>query len=247
MRQRLLLAVIGAVVFVAVGIATLPASLLVGRLPPDLRLQGVGGSVWHGGADSVRLRAVELGALRWDADLAALLRGQLEYAVELQRADGYLRGRIGATPGGTLLVRDLQLALPVGALSPTAGADQGWRGNLTGTVRTARIEAGWPAALVGRFEVAGLQPPASALEVGSYTIEFAPGAGTPTRLVGLVREHEAPLVVRAQLAVSRDRSYLLEGEVTPRPHAPAEVVRAIAFLGAPDAAGRRPFTITGTF
>ena len=246
MRQRILLAVVGAAVFVAVGIATLPASLVVGRLPPDLSLTGVGGSVWHGGADSVRVRAVELGALRWDVDLQALLHGRLEYTVDLQRTDGYLRGRIGATPGGTLLAHDLQLALPVGALSPASGAN-GWRGNLTGTVRTARVEAGWPTMLVGSFEVAHLLPPGSALEVGSYTFEFAPGAGTPAKLIGLVREHEAPLMVRAQLAVTRERSYVLEGEVTPRPQAPAEVVRAIAFLGAPDAAGRRPFTITGTF
>jgi general secretion pathway protein N len=246
MRQRVLLAVIGAAVFLAVGIATLPASLLVARLPPDFRLQGAGGTVWHGAADSVRLRTVELGALRWDLDALALLHGRLEYEVALERADGHLRGRVGATAGGTLLAHDLQLALPVGALSPATGAN-GWRGDLTGTVRSARVEAGWPTSLVGYFEVAHLRPPGSALEVGSYTFEFSPGAGTTAKLVGLVREHEAPLVVRAQLAISSDRSYVLEGEVRPRPQAPAEVVNAIAFLGAPDAAGRRSFTITGTF
>jgi general secretion pathway protein N len=246
MRQRTLLAVIGAVVFLGVGIATLPASLLVARLPAELTLQGVGGSVWHGAADSVRLRAVELGALRWDLDAPALLRGRLEYEVALERADGYLRGRVAATPGGTLLAHDLRLALPVGALSAVSSAN-GWRGNLTGTVQSARVAAGWPTALVGQFEVAQLRPPGSTLEVGSYTLEFSPGSGTAARLVGLVRDHEAPLVVRAQLAISSDRSYVLEGEVTPRPQAPPEVVNAIAFLGAPDAAGRRSFTVTGTF
>ncbi len=246
MRQRILLAAIGAAVFVAVGLATLPATLLVARLPPDLTLQGVGGSVWHGSADSARLRAVELGALRWDLDAQALLHGLIEYQIALERADGYLRGRVGVTPGGVLLAHDLTLALPVGALSAAAD-ENGWRGELSGTVRSARLEAGWPSALVGSFEVAHLRPPGATLEIGSYGFEFNPGAGTPDRLVSLVREHESPLVVRAQLTIGRDRSYVLEGEVTPQPQAPPEVVRAIAFLGAPDGAGRRPFTITGTF
>ena len=246
MRQRILLAAIGAAVFVAVGVATLPATLLVARLPPDLKLLGVAGSVWHGSADSARLRAAELGALRWDLDAQALLHGLIEYEIALERADGHLRGRVGVTPGGVLLAHDVELAMPVGALSPASDANA-WRGELTGTVHAARLEAGWPSVLVGSFEVAHLKPPGATLEIGSYSFEFSPGAGTPDRLVGLVRDHEAPLVVRAQLAIGRDRSYVLEGEVTPQPQAPAEVARAIAFLGATDGAGRRPFTITGTF
>ena len=53
--------------------------------------------------------------------------------------------------------------------------------------------------------------------------------------------------MRAQLLVKHDRSFSLEGDITPKPGAPAEVTQAVAFLGAPDASGRREFVLGGTF
>jgi len=85
------------------------------------------------------------------------------------------------------------------------------------------------------------------LAVGSYALDFDDGAASAGQLVGRVRDLQAPLVVRAQLTIRRDRSYTLEGEVTPRPGAGADVSQAVAFLGSPDSSGRRAFTITGTF
>jgi general secretion pathway protein N len=245
MRQGVVIAAVGAAVFVAVGLATLPASLLVGRLPPDLKVEGVSGTVWNGGADAIRLRGAPLGALSWSVEPAALLAGEFAYHIEVTRADGYVRGRIGATAGGALSGRDIGLELPLTTLHPGSAKD--WRGSLHGTVQSVRLERGWPVALVGAFQMTGLTPPSSDLPIGDYALEFDGRADTPSQLVGRVRDLNAPLVVRAQLVLRRDRSYALEGEVTPRPDAPPDVSRAVAFLGAPDAAGRRTFEITGTF
>ncbi len=245
MRQGVVIAIVGALVFVGVGIATLPASLLVDRLPPDLKVEGVSGTVWNGAADAIRLHGTPLGAFSWSAEPAALLTGELAFHIEVTRADGYVRGRIAATLGGALTGRDLEMQLPLTTLHP--GADDDWRGGLHGTVQSVRLERGWPVALVGAFQMTGLTPPSSQMPIGDYALEFDGRADTPTQLVGRVRDLAAPLVVRAQLEIKRDRSYTLEGEVTPRPDAPPDVSRAVAFLGSPDAAGRRTFQITGTF
>lgn len=245
MRQGVVLAAVGAAVFVGVGIATLPASLLVGRLPPDLKVEGVSGTVWNGGADAIRLRGKPLGGFNWNAEPAALLAGELAFQIEVTRPDGYIRGRIAATIGGALTGRDLELDLPLTALHP--GSDQDWRGALHGTVQSVRLEQGWPVAVIGTFQMTGLTPPASDLPIGDYALEFDGRADTPTQLVGRVRDLAAPLVVRAQLVIKRDRSYTLEGDVKPRPDAPPDVTRAVTFLGSPDAVGRRTFEITGTF
>jgi general secretion pathway protein N len=246
MRQGPILAVVGGLVFVGVAVATLPASLLVSHLPPDLTVEGVNGTVWNGGADTISLRGAALGSFSWQAEPASLLEGRLDYRIQVTRPDGYVRGRIGATGGGALVGADIELGLPITALNPEFAANA-WRGDVKGSIRSVRIETGWPVALTGTFTMSRLQPPGSVLEVGSYALEFDGSATTPTQLVGRVRDVAAPLVVRAQLVVRRDRSYTLEGEVTPRPNAPPEVSNAVAFLGAPDAAGRRAFIITGTF
>lgn len=246
MRQGVLLALVGAAVFVGVGIATLPASLVTSRLPPEVLLAGVGGSVWSGGACQLTVRGIPMGALAWRAQPLSLLEGRLTYAVALERPDGYVRGLVSATRQGALSAEGITLELPLTALSPNVTADA-WRGALAGTVRKARVEGGWPVDVVGTFRMSGLRPPGADFTIGDFELDFDAGASTPTRLVGRVRDVDAPLLVRAQLQIRRDRSYTLQGEVTPEPGARPEIANTVAFLGTGDAAGRREFTITGTF
>jgi general secretion pathway protein N len=246
MRQGWVLAAVGGLVFVGVGIATLPASLLVSRLPPQVALEGVGGSIWNGGATRVSYQGVPVGALAWRSHPVALFTGRLAYDVDVRRTDGYVRGTIAITFGGAVTAENVQLALPITALHPNAGANA-WRGDLQGTVQWARLEDGWPVDLVAELGMLRLQPPRAALNVGDYAVTFDEGASTPDRLVGRVRDTNAPLVVRAQLVVKRDRSYTLEGEVAPKPGAPRAITDSVAFLGPADAMGRRAFQITGTF
>lgn len=246
MRQGWLLAAVGGLVFVGVGIATLPASLIVSRLPPQVTLEGVAGSIWSGSATRVAYQGVPVGALTWRSRPAALFTGRLAYDVDVARTDGYLRGALAVTFGGAVMAEGVQLSLPLTALNPQASANA-WRGELRGTVQRARIENGWPVDLVADLGMLQLRPPQAALDVGNFAVAFDEGASTPERLVGRVRDTDAPLVVRAQLVVGRDRSYTLEGEVAPRPGAPREIANSVAFLGPADAMGRRAFTITGTF
>lgn len=245
MRQGVVLGVVAAAAFVAVGIATLPASLVASHLPPDLKVDGVSGTIWNGGADTLRLRGVSLGAFNWSVEPAALLSGELAFHIEVTRPDGFVRGRVAATAGGTLTGSDLELELPLTALHPEAKND--WQGDLKGTVKSVRLENGWPVALIGTFTMSGLTPPSAEMAIGDFALDFDGKADTPQQLVGRLRDLSAPLLVRAQLIVHRDRSYALTGEVTPRRDAPPEVSRAVAYLGAPDASGRRSFEITGTF
>ncbi len=245
MRQGAVLAVVAAAAFLAVGIATLPASLVVSHLPPDLKVEGVSGTVWNGGADVLKLRGVPLGAFNWSVEPAALLAGELAFHIDVARPDGFVRGRVAATAGGALLGSDLELELPITVLHPEAQHD--WQGDLRGTIKSVRLEHGWPVALIGSFTMIGLTPPSAEMAIGDFALDFDGRADTPQQLVGRLRDVAAPLLVRAQLIVRRDRSYALQGEVTPRRDAPPEVSRAVAYLGAPDATGRRSFEITGTF
>ena len=245
MRQGPILAVVGVAVFAGVVVATLPASLLVNRLPPDLKVEGVSGTVWNGGADAIRLRGTPLGSFSWSLEAGSLVKGELAFHIDVTRSDGFVRGRIALTAGGALTGEGLALELPLTTLHP--GSKKDWQGDLIGTVHKARLEHGWPVALIGAFTMRGLTPPDSDIPIGDYQLDFDGKADTEQQLVGRVRDLSAPLLVRAQLVIRRDRSYLLQGEVTPRPDASPEVSRAVAYLGAPDKSGRRAFEITGTF
>jgi hypothetical protein len=246
-RQGVLLATVGVCVFVAVGVAKLPATVVTGRLPPQFAVEGAAGTVWRGSGTQVRWQGVPLGALQWQAHPLSLLAGRADYSIDLTRPDGYARGRISATlGGGSVAAQDVELQMPITALSPNVAANA-WRGDLQGTVSRAKLQNGWPVDLVARFTLSGLRPPGAAYEVGSYELHFDEAASTAEELTGRVRDLEAPIVVRGQLGIRPNRSYELTGEVSPKPGAPPEIANTIAFLGPSDPEGRRAFTITGTF
>src|SRR5579871_4890848 len=217
MQERTRLVTVGAAAFLCVAIATFPVALVARHLPAGLVLEDAGGSVWHGGASSARLGGTPLGALHWDLQPLALLRGRLAYQLEIVRPDGTVSGRFALTPGGAIEGDDIALNLP--------------------------LEHGWPTALTGELTVSDLKQRGMNGTLGSYAVAFDPSAASGGRLVGRVRDVAAPLAVRAQLIVKPERNCSLEGDVTPRPTTPPEVAQALAFLGAPDAAGRRAFVL----
>ena len=86
---------------------------------------------------------------------------------------------------------------------------------------------------------------------GSYELRIAPdgqrrgAADTPIR--GELRDLGGPLAVSGALTIRNGRDYVLSGQVAPRPAASADLVKLVEYLGAPDAQGRRAFTLEGSF
>jgi len=72
-----------------------------------------------------------------------------------------------------------------------------------------------------------------------------PGGGTEP--VGTLVDLGGPLAVQGTLRLTDQPGYVLEGQVAPRADAAPDLVSDLQFLGSPDAEGRRPFNIAGTF
>ena len=85
------------------------------------------------------------------------------------------------------------------------------------------------------------------LPLGSYALTFDGAADASGNLSGRLEDTGGPLDVEGVLTLTPAPGYLLNGSVATRPSAPASLVRQIAFLGSPDAAGRRPFAQENTF
>ena len=69
---------------------------------------------------------------------------------------------------------------------------------------------------------------------------------TGNELVGALSDMGGPLEIAGNVRLSPDRSYLIEGSVAPRPEADKSMTDSLQILGAPDAQGRRPFSLSGT-
>jgi general secretion pathway protein N len=244
LRRALILAVI---CFALALVARFPARWLGPLLPHALHCQQLEGSAWNGSCTALTSGSSALGDLTWNLQLLQLLRARLDLRLDLTSPGSYARGDVALGFGGAVHGRELALDLPLTSAlisSLPAGAHARLVGKL------ARIEwtGKYLAQLQGDLQIQDLVG-SQGQAFGSYQISFAPGtdSGNADLPVGEVHDGGGPLQLDATLQLTHDPGYLVQGRVAPRPTASAEVVDMLKYLGSPDASGRRPFSLSGTF
>lgn len=250
MTRRLLVA-LGIVAFLAFLVVTLPAQLLLGQLDRfAVKATGVSGSIWKGQAADLRVQAVDLGQLTWDLHVLEVFTGRLSAGVTLKQGDAFANGDVAATLRGRVELRGLTASWPLAALSG-GGVPAGWNGTVNLRLDALALAAGVPVDLTGAVDVMNLVGPANRpANLGSFRATFpaeAASGNNAAGVTGTLQDLEGPLEIAARIRIGNDRSYVIDGQIATRPNTPASVVNALQYLGEPDAQGRRPFSIAGTF
>ncbi len=232
--------------FLGVLIARLPASWVLATASHDLRCDSVEGSLWSGYCGDAMVRGMPLGDLTWQLHPSHLLWGRLAAHVTVLRAGASARADVALGLGGsTLIARNVRIDLPLDpkllpALPPY----------LSGTVHAdlSRIEVtgkGVVKAIRGRVSVHDLiDSRGHVTPLGSFVVNFPGGAGTP---VGHLRDLGGPLSLDGTLRLTREPGYDLHAMVAARASAVPSLINALQYLGSPDAQGRRPFGLAGTY
>jgi len=123
---------IGIAAYIPILLATFPVENLTGAIErriAGLSLSAVTGTLFSGHAGSLRYDASELGPVNWRLSPSGLLRGRLEYRLELQNPDQPGHASVGITLHGALVGHDLDIQLQPDRLlnqfSPVALAGSG--------------------------------------------------------------------------------------------------------------------------
>jgi Type II secretion system (T2SS), protein N len=246
-RVVLLLALVA---FALTLLARLPARWLGPLLPQGIVCTAPAGTAWHGSCANLEARGFRAGAVRWTLRPLRLFTGRAAAALRIAPPGATLEGEFAlGLLGGSLEGRDVrgEFELQPGGLLPGIPAD------LNGRVRLAldavALRGRALTALQGVIEVRDVRQRTSdgLLPLGSYELRFT-GAADPAGIVsGTLRDLGGPLDVQGVLTLTPAPGYLLNGTVALRPDAPPGLARQIAFLGSPDANGRRPFAQEATF
>jgi hypothetical protein len=247
MTRRGLLVTAGIAAFAVFLVALVPATVLTRWLPPGVVVAGLDGTIWSGRASSVSLQGRVIGATRWSCRPWPLLMLKWSCRVELQPSEGQISASLsGDFNADEIEARDLTghlpIALLVGIVTP-----KGWTGRLDLDVARARLAGGLPQDAEGKLFVRGLKAPGpDGALLGDFELTIGEGAVGTGTLTGRLSDLGGPLRVRGTIELKPDRSYFGSGEVAPGPGAGPEIFDSLAFLGPPDASGRRPFSIEGT-
>ena len=237
------IALLAAAAFAVILLSRLPASWIVPR-SGTIACTSADGSLWSGSCSGLTLERLPFGDLTWDVAPWRLLTGTLAAHVVLAHGPVTGSADVACGLGGNVslqnLIADLQLdPRQIPHLPPQL------RGSVHTDLSLVRLTHGRIAELKGRIEAHDLsQRTGHVTPLGNYALAF-PGGGIEP--VGTLTDLGGPLAVQGTLRLTDPPGYVLEGQVAPRADAAPELVSTLQFLGSPDAAGRRPFSIAGTF
>lgn len=254
MKRNWPLVVLGIAAFIVFALATLPATIVTSRLARfGISAAGVSGSAWNGQAQVLQAGALNLGSATWKLHPLALFAARLQVDLQLTRPDGFARSAITLAPSGRTRFDQLTASVPLAAL-PSTVLPGGWTGTLNLKLAELTVERGWPVSATGTVEAVDLTGPARRpSRIGSFKVALpapnraATQEATPDELTGALSDMGGTLQIAGTLQLKRDRSYLIKGLVATRPDTPRDVADSLQFLGTPDAQGRRPFSLAGTF
>lgn len=251
MQNRLAWLALGLGAYLAFVISLFPAATAYRWFaPPALRLAGITGTIWRGGAALGSVPGLPLSDLRWDLDIWPLFVGRLAGEFEARLADGFVNGRVSAS-SSRLDFTDLQASttlLTLRGLLPLNDT----QGLISVSLSRLELREGWPVSAIGilrigQLEVAPLIPTGGPelIALGNYEARFVDNDGQGIRAE--LGDTGGPLEASGVLSLGLDRTYALEGAVRARVDAPEMLTQGLAIMtGEPDAEGRRPFTLTGS-
>jgi hypothetical protein len=246
-RSSLVLTVVaGILVFLVILVLYLPAGWFAGVLPPQLRCNDLGGSVWQGECTGLSYQGSNLGDATWNLSLGRALSGRVAGDVAVRGNAVNLNADLDTNFGGAGELRNLKGSVVMDpALLPLLPAQQ--RGHLTADLgRVVVGEGGTLTSVEGSLELRDFrQLGAQPMDLGSYQVIFGPGSGK--LVTGKVRDLGGPFIVDATLTLNPERSYLVQGYITGRTAAAERTVRELTLGAMPDTSGRSTFSFEGTY
>lgn len=235
-----------AAVFALTLLVRLPARWAAPLLPAGVQCVEPSGTLWSGHCARAGSPPLMLSDVSWTLQPWLLAVGRLGARARSGDPNAPLSAALRFGPGGRLAVRDLKGTVTIDSgLLPLF--PESWTGTLALDVAAAELRAGMPQRIQGVLTASGLRQRASGEELGSYELRFDGRAAAGGNIGGTLRDIAGPLAVAAQLQIGPNGAYELAGTVQARNSASPDIAAAVAALGEPDAAGRRPFSLAGSF
>ena len=237
---------LGVGAYLAFALALFPADVAYRWFAPDgIRLSGVQGTVWSGGAALGSAGPLGFHDIRWQVRPRSVLLARPGGYLETGLGDGFFQADVRVGPGGVSLT-GIRASCSLSALA-SALPISGIRGQVSLQLAELVLRDGWPASARGQMRLGQIAVPSlvggNPIALGNYNVTLSGGDG----LRGAFEDRGGPLQVRGSANLTVAGEYEIRGIVRARPEANAALTRGVELLtGVPDDAGMRAFSFTGT-
>lgn len=213
--------------------------------PLPVELYGIGGTSWHGRAQTVRIDGVSLRDFEWTLRPLPLLIGRAEARISLRVGEGTLTGIAGRTLRGASYARDVRIDATLADLGAVAGfGDLGLRGRVAGNLERIRVGSHEVQVMEGTLTIAdaAIGEPLN-MTFGSFVADIE------TRDEGVhaaLRDREGPLRAEGTATLQPAGEWRLRLRLTPRDPADTKTRNMLNSLGRSGAEGQIELTRNGT-
>jgi hypothetical protein len=244
MKRILRISLLAILAFAAILLVRLPASWVVGFLPPGIGCGEIAGTAWNGTCARLTYNGAPMGNLAWDLHPSALFRLKIAAYADFTRGEDFIRGDLEVGRGETYVANDLQAQMPLDPpLLPQMAS--GYSGAVSLNLAHLRVEKNVITAIEGQIETTSLVSLRDRMEIGSYSASF-PKTTPGQEPVGQLMSLDGPVDFQGTLKLTRAPGWAISGKVRTKPETPPGLARQFEFLAA-DAEGWRQIDSEGTF
>lgn len=237
------LIVIGVVTLLLGLITMFPARIAYSWFAPaEIRLSGIGGTIWSGAATEADAAGLYIRNLRWNFKPLALLSGKLAFSTRLDPASGFMSGDIYLGMDGSILFKDLDAAAPISAFQHIVQVP-GLDGRIRLQFEELKLSDGRPVAAAGTVDITNLFVRGlAATAIGDYQARFST---TTDGILASIEDTGGFFNIAGTLKLSPDSLYSLTGLIAPTQDTPPAVIDQLRFLGSANDRGQREFRFEG--
>ncbi|KGK10047.1 type II secretion system protein N [Vibrio navarrensis] len=253
MKRGIVYSLIFIVFFSISLISSIPASFVLGYLPPvrGLAIEGPSGTIWKGSAHKISWQGQDLGEVNWDVQWMPLLTGDAQVMLRFGRgSEMNLRGkgRVGYSLSRGAYVENLVASLPAKYIASKIPMPLpiDVEGQVELNVAQAVYQAPWCATGAGTlvWSTAKVGTPIGGLDLGPVITDIQ----CENSLLSAKGSQQSEQVSAAFSAeVSPNRQYVTSAWFKPGAAFPTSMKSQLSWLGNPNAQGQYQFDYKGRF
>ncbi|WP_133405268.1 type II secretion system protein N [Parashewanella tropica] len=247
--KRIKYLILGVMVYLIFLVVLMPASVVLRfvTLPPQVKINGVDGSIWHGSIDTVQAYGRQAEQVEWQIHPLSLLTGALNLDVNVGNRNSAIYGKTNLTlTPSTVKVMDLMLQTD--SQTVIGKARLPFRSEVAGEINLSVSEFAygqpWCERLSGHLQLHNLEVnnQFGDFPFGSFRLGMDCDQGD---VIVTTTEKDNQIGVSGRLWLKANAQVQLQAKIKPTNNMPANVRDNLNFLGQPDAQGAYPLTYSG--
>lgn len=210
------------------------------KLPDNISLRSISGTVWSGKAKKIYFSGLELGTVSWELHPLNLIIGELSADISVLNNWQYFNTQLYISPSGRLELEETRFSIDLSLLHPlTYGMPVSYSGKVSGYFPVSRFNKNDYIGINGRLSLSNLTVTLPQQQtLGDFVIDFREEKEGATS--AQIKDSGGILSVDGKLSLTKNGVFNASALLVSR-EPDSSLQRALLFLGRPDSRGYTQF------